>query len=58
MMYSDAKEGVETGGEEHPNSDIGTQELVKRVCTQGNSSGESATPRLFVQTQYYNSNDS
>ena len=29
MMYSDTKEGVESGGEEHPNSDIGTQDLVK-----------------------------
>ena len=29
MMYLDAKEGVELGGEEHPNSDMGTQELVK-----------------------------
>ena len=29
MMYSDTKEGMESGGEEHPNSDMGTQELVK-----------------------------
>ena len=39
-MYSDAKEGVESGGEDHPNSDIGTQELVKecvfRVMVQEN----------------------
>ena len=40
MMYSDAKEGVESGGEEHPNSNVGTQELVKecvpRVTVQDN----------------------
>ena len=40
MMYSDAKEGVESGGEEHPNSNIGTQDLVKecvlRVTIQEN----------------------
>ena len=40
MMYSDAKEDVELGGEEHPNSNIGTQELVKecvlRVMVQEN----------------------
>ena len=28
-MYSDAKECVELGGEDHPNSDMGTQGLVK-----------------------------
>ena len=40
MMYSDAKEGMESGGEEHPNDDMGTQELVKecvlRVTVQEN----------------------
>ena len=40
MMYSDAKEDVDLGGEEHPNSDLGTQELVKecvlRVTVQEN----------------------
>ena len=40
MMYSSAKEGVKLGGEEHPNSNIGTQELVKecvlRVMVQEN----------------------
>ena len=40
MMYSNATEGVEWGGEEHPNSNIGTQELVKecvlRVMVQEN----------------------
>ena len=40
MMYSDTKEGVELGGEGHPNSDVGTQELVKecvlRVTAQEN----------------------
>ena len=40
MMYSDAKEGEELGGEEHPNPDMGTQELVKecvlRVMVQEN----------------------
>ena len=40
MMYSDAKEGVELSGEEHPNSDMGMQELVKecvlRVTVQEN----------------------
>ena len=39
-MYSDAKEGMELGGEEHPNSNMGTQELVKecvlRVMVQEN----------------------
>ena len=28
-MYSDTKDCVESGGEDHPNSDMGTQELVK-----------------------------
>ena len=28
-MYSDTKECVELGGEDHPNSDMGTQGLVK-----------------------------
>ena len=28
-MYSDAKDCMELGGEDHPNSDMGTQELVK-----------------------------
>ena len=28
-MYSNAKEGVESGGEDHPNSDMGTQGLIK-----------------------------
>ena len=40
MMYSDAKEDVDLGGEEHPNSNLGTQELVKecvlRVTVQEN----------------------
>ena len=40
MIYSDAKEDVQLGGEENPNSDIGTQELVKecvlRVMVQEN----------------------
>ena len=40
MMYSDAKEHVDLGGEEHPNSNLGTQELVKecvlRVTVQEN----------------------
>ena len=39
-MYSDTKECVESGGEDHPNSDIGTQDLVKecvfRVTVQDN----------------------
>ena len=39
-MYSDAKECVESGGEDHPNSNMGTQELVKecvfRVTVQEN----------------------
>ena len=39
-MYSDAKECVESGGEDHPNSDMGTQDLVKecvfRVTVQDN----------------------
>ena len=39
-MYSDAKECVESGGEDHPNSDMGTQDLVKecifRVTVQEN----------------------
>ena len=56
-MYSDAKDCVESGGEDHPNSDMGTQELVKE-CIHSNSPGQSATPRIFVQTQYHNSNDS
>ena len=40
MMYSDAKESVESGGEEHPNSDSGIPEMVRecvfRVTVQGN----------------------
>ena len=40
IMYSDAKECVESGGEDHPNSDMGTQDLVKecvfRVTVQDN----------------------
>ena len=39
-MYSDTKECVESGGEDHPNSNMGTQELVKecvfRVTVQEN----------------------
>ena len=39
-MYSDTKEYVESGGEDHPNSDMGTQDLVKecvfRVTVQDN----------------------
>ena len=39
-MYSDTKECVESGGEDHPNSDMGTQDLVKecvfRVTVQDN----------------------
>ena len=39
-MYSNAKECVESGGEDHPNSDMGTQDLVKecvfRVTVQDN----------------------
>ena len=48
MMHSDAKEGVESGGEEHPNSDMGTQELVKecvlRVTVQENQ------PHLIIHS--------
>ena len=40
IMYSDAKECVESGGEDHPNSDMVTQDLVKecvfRVTVQDN----------------------
>ena len=40
MMHSDAKESVESGGEEHPNSDFSTSEMVKecvfRVMVQEN----------------------
>ena len=40
MMYSDAKESVESGGEEHPNSDSGIPEMVRecvfRVMVQEN----------------------
>ena len=39
-MYSNAKDWVELGGEDHPNSDMGTQDLVKecvfRVTVQDN----------------------
>ena len=39
-MYSDTKECVELGGEDHPNSDMATQDLVKecvfRVTVQDN----------------------
>ena len=39
-MYSNTKECVESGGEDHPNSDMGTQDLVKecvfRVTVQDN----------------------
>ena len=39
-MYSNAKDCVELGGEDHPNSDMGTQDLVKecvfRVTVQDN----------------------
>ena len=41
-MYSNAKECVESGGEDHPNSDMGTQGLVKecvfRVIVQEDQS--------------------
>ena len=40
LMYSNAKECVESGGEDHPNLDMGTQDLVKeyifRVTVQEN----------------------
>ena len=40
IMYSNAKGCVELGGEDHPNSDLGTQDLVKecvfRVTVQDN----------------------
>ena len=40
MMYSDAKESVELGGEEHPNSNSGIPEMVRecvfRVTVQEN----------------------
>ena len=29
IMYTDTKDCVELGGEDYPNSDVGTQELVK-----------------------------
>ena len=39
-MYSNVKECVESGGEDYPNSDVGTQDLVKecvfRVTVQDN----------------------
>ena len=39
-MYSDTKECADSGGEDHPNSDMGTQDLVKecvfRVTVQDN----------------------
>ena len=54
MMYSDAKEDVELGGEEHPNSYIGTQELVKecvlRLMVQENQAAPnySFKPNIII----------
>ena len=53
-MYSNAKECVELGGEDHPNSDMGTQDLVKecvvRVTVQDNqpSPEYSFKPNIII----------
>ena len=48
-MHSNAKEDVESGGEEHPNSDLGILEMVKecmfRVAVQENH----PPPQIFIQ---------
>ena len=54
MMYSDAKEGVGSGGEEPPNSDLGMPEMVKecvfRVMVQENQPppGYSFKPDVII----------
>ena len=53
-MYSNAKECVESGGEDHPNSDMGTQDLVKecvfRVTVQENQPPQeySFKPNIII----------
>ena len=46
-MYSDTKECVELGGEDHPNSDMGTQDLVKE-CVFRVTVQENQTPPEYL----------
>ena len=50
MMYSDAKESVELGGEEHPNSDSGIPEMVRECVFRVTIQENQPPPWLFVQT--------
>ena len=45
-MYSDAREGIESGGEEHPNSDFSTSEMVKE-CVFSITVQENQTPPSY-----------
>ena len=47
MMYSDAKESVELGGEEHPNSNSGIPEMV-RECVFGVMVQENQPPPSYL----------
>ena len=56
-MYTDAKEDVESGGEDPFNSDSGNPEMVRECVLRVTIKGEQP-PWLFVQTQCYNCDDS
>ena len=57
MMYMDAKEDVESGGEEPFNSDTGAPEMVRECVVRVTVKGEQP-PQLFVQARCNNCNDS
>ena len=57
MMYMDAKEDVELGGEEPFTSDSGDPEMV-RECVLGVTVKGEQPPQLFIQTQCNNCDDS
>ena len=57
MMYTDAKEDVESGGEEPFTSDSGAPEMVRECVFRVTVKGEQP-PQLFIQTQCNNCNDS
>ena len=57
MMYTDAKEDVELGGEEPFTSDTGALELVRECVFRVTVKGEQP-PQLFAQTRYNNCDDS
>ena len=57
MMYTDAKEDVELGGEESFNSDSGNPEMVRECVLRVTVKGEQP-PWLFIQTLCYNCDDS